>query len=146
MKTKELDPIQMIRRDELAAMSAKHNAAWQKHATHSRSGSSATIEQQAAIKAECGFAFTNALRAELETLLFLSTPLQKEFVYPSQTSTNLTGFMGNILMQITRTGREFRSVFGDKRQCVRACGINGAEYYGTIYGTYARMTPCKSNL
>lgn len=144
MNATKITTEQLTRMTELTAMNDKYRAAWTKYASHSRSGSCATLLQQSRIDAECGFRMTNELRAELETLVFLSSPAQKEFVYPLASSTSLTGWIGNILMQITWAGREFRSAFCDNRQCIRARGINGAEYYGTVYGTYARMTPRKT--
>lgn len=102
--------------------------------------------------------FSNDERAELETLDFRAGTPRPEFVYPAGPvdrapkwafapgfdSMKLTGFMGNALMSVVQLGAEYRSCFGDTRRSVRATGINGAHYCGTIYGTYARMRPAKT--
>ena len=134
------------RRSGLRARHDRHQAAWDRIASFSRSGaSSATPEQQARIDAEGG-KFTNEERAELETLDFLSDPPAKVFCYPSGDGKRLTGFMGNTLLNITHQHPAFRSNMGDIRQPVRAVGINGLRYSGTIFGTYARLSVCKSAL
>lgn len=131
---------QSSRRSELQSMNDRHVAAWKRHATFYRSsGSSASIEQQAAIRAELGFDFTNELRAELETLNFLAEAPARYFAYPSTDLRNVTGFMGNTLARITSLGSAFRSNMGDERRSFHAVGINGVRYVGTIYSTYLRM-------
>lgn len=143
-----LSSAQSARRYELRAMRDKHAAAWKRHASFYRNGtSSATPEQQARIKADCGFDFTNEHRAELETLDFLADPPERLFCYPSADGKRLTGFMGNTLVAVSvygGLGHEYRSAFGDKRRSVRGTGINGIRYHGTIYGTYARLVACKA--
>lgn len=116
-----------------------HQAAWDRIATFSRGGvSSATPEQQTRINEEGG-EFGNELRAELETLDFLTDKPEKVFAYPSEDLKRITGFMGNTLAHVFWVGRKFRSNMGDERQAFCAKGINGVNYYGTIYGTYARL-------
>lgn len=149
---KTLTPEQTARLATLQTQHEANRAAWAKYAQPNY----ATKEQSAKIDLEAPF--SNEQRAELETLLFLSTPAQKEFVYPSEAVTRapkyafapgfdslkLTGWMGNVLMSVETLGAEYRSNFGDMRRAVRAAGINGEFYCGTIYGTYCRMRPSKS--
>lgn len=141
---------QQTRLAELRAMQTRHDAAWKRHASFARNGaSSANAEQQAKIKADAGFDFTNEMRAELENLEFLTDPPVRLFCYPSNDGKRLTGFMGNALVVVSvygGLGHEYRSAFGDKRRSVRGTGINGLRYHGTIYGTYARLTVCKAAL
>ncbi len=153
---KTLTPAQLTRLAELQTANAANRAAWLEITKGKRNSISA--EESAALTKVAPF--TNELRAELETLLFLSTPAQKEFVYPSETLTRankwafapgfgaykLTGFIGNSLMTVTELGAEFTANMGDKRRSVRAVGINGEAYCGTIFGTYARMRPCKADV
>lgn len=134
---KTLTPEQSTRLAMLQAQNKANRAAWAKYAQPTY----ATKEQSAQIDAEAPF--SNEQRAELETLLFLSTPAQREFVYPSDDLRTLTGFMGNKLATITYLAPAFRSNFGDTRRAVRATGINGTHYVGTIYGTYCRLRPAK---
>lgn len=140
-----ITPEQTARRTELRAHYERYQSAWKKHATFSRDGSSsADLEQQSRINAETpGGKFTNELMAELETLEFLMSDPRPEFLYPARDSKSLTGFMGNTLAHVTSLGAAFCSNMGDTRQTFRARGINGANYFGTIFGTYARMRPLK---
>lgn len=140
-----MNPEQLTRLADLRRMAATHNAAWKRHASFDRSGAaSADVEQQAAIRAECGFDFTNEQRAELETLEFLADPPAACFAYPKSPANpwqfgDVTGFMGNVLARFYWMGRKYRDNFGSERQSFRALGINGVHYHGTIYGTYLRM-------
>lgn len=139
---KTLSPIQSARLAELRAQNAAHEAACDLVSPRKRNGWRVTSkEEQAKIAAIAPF--TNELRAELETLLFLSSPAQREFVYPSADNRTLTGFMGNALLHVESLGAAFRSNMGDTRRAVRAVGINGSHYVGTIFGTYARLRPAK---
>jgi hypothetical protein len=88
--------------------------------------------------------FNNDLRDELETLQFLDQPPERLFCYPSGDLKTLTGFMGNTLARVISLGSPYRSNMGDKRQHVRVLAINGVEYSGTIYGTYARLRMAKT--
>lgn len=142
---KTLTSEQLSRLNELKAADAAHEAACDKFSPRKRNGSrSITPDEQAQISAVAPF--TNELRAELETLLFLSTPAGNEFVYPSSDLRSLTGFMGNVLAHVTSLGCAFKSNMGDTRRTVRATGIDGARYVGTIYGTYCRIRPTAQQL
>lgn len=140
MKTLTIE--QTTRRAELRARHDRHQSAWQRIASHSRGGSSATPEQQAMIDKEGG-PFSNDERAELETLDFMANDAAKVFCYPSEDGRALTGWMGNELLSVTGGGPKFQSNMGDWRESVRALGINGRRYVGTIYGTYARLRLAK---
>lgn len=58
----------------------------------------------------------------------------------------ITTFMSDKLATVTRAGSPYRSNLGDRRQSIRALGINGTVYYGTAYlssGDYVRLRPIK---
>jgi hypothetical protein len=135
-----LTPAQIARKNVLVELNDAYNAAWKNLTKGKRNY--ITKEESESLNQIAPF--SNELRGELETLLFLSTPAQKEFVYPNMDSNKLTGFMGNVLMGVTYKGPKYRGNMGDIRYNVRARGINGISYYGTVYGTYARMSPNKS--
>ena len=131
---------EIVRRVFLADRARKHNEAWRKHASFDRSGGGcANALQQAAIKAECGFDFTNEERGELELLDFKADPPVSYFAYPSDLYAHVTTFMGSSLGVITWLGQPWRSCFGDIRRNFRLRAINDHNYYGTIFGTYVRM-------
>ena len=139
MKT-TLTSSQSARLTELQAMHSAHESACDRISP--RNGWRViTPEENSQIQAAAPM--TNELRAELETLLFLSTPPGREFVYPSADLRRLTGFMGNTLAHVESLGGAFKSNMGDTRRSVRAVGINGTKYVGMIYGTYARLRPAK---
>lgn len=154
MKTEALTESETSRRLELSARNEANKAAWKQFTKHPHT--SADEAQQAQINAVAPM--SNEERAELETLNFRADCPRPEFLYPAEDvqrapkwafapgfdSMKLTGFMGNVLMSVVQLGAEYRSSFGDTRRSVRATGINGAHYFGTIYGTYARMRPAKS--
>ncbi len=137
-----LTPEQTTRKAELTAFLERWEVAWKKYATFDRKGgSSATAEQLAAIKEEAGD-FTNELRSELEILRFLSEPSGPYFGYPSGDEKRITNFMAATLAFVDWLGARYRGGFqGNYRREFRATGINGVRYYGTMYGTYARMRP-----
>lgn len=59
----------------------------------------------------------------------------------------LTTWMGDRLLTVTTAGDVWRSNFGDRRQCMRALGINGRVYAGVAYlsaGDYVRLQPVRS--
>lgn len=84
---------------------------------------------------------TNDETAQAELFDWMHEKPSRAFLYPFQDT--LTNWTGIVFARITHSGREYRSNLGDKRRSVRAIGINGVAYAGTIYETYARMKATK---
>lgn len=144
----KIDATKQARRAELRKAYELHEAAQDRISPRKKNGwRVVSVEEQAQIAAVAPW--SNELSAELETLDFLADPPVKAFVYPKSDQMGirlLTGFTGNTLAHVSYLGRKFRSNLGDERQSVRAVGINGIRYNGTIYGTYARLAICKAAL
>jgi hypothetical protein len=83
----------------------------------------------------------NDLRSAVEVYEFTQDKPSQYFLYISETTGKAITWTGQELGNVS-FGREWRSNFGDKRQAITVCGINGLTYFGTYYkssGDYARI-------
>lgn len=87
---------------------------------------------------------TNDLRSAIETYEFIKNPPKKYYLYPKNGSNKVTTWTGQELGTYSITG-VYKGSFGDRRLAIRVKAINGKEYFGTIYGTYARIKMCKAS-
>ena len=87
---------------------------------------------------------TNELRSAIEIYEFVANPPKKYFLYPKNGSNEVTTWMGQKLGTYTVTG-VYKGNWGDSRKTIHVKAINGKEYFGTIYGTYARIKMCKAS-
>lgn len=88
---------------------------------------------------------SNELRSAIEVYEFMRDKPEKYFLYIDEKTGRAITWMRETLGAVI-FGREYRAVFGDKRQAVTIRAVNGVLYAGTYYksaGNYARIKALK---